>query len=171
MSLESLADAFLDELRDVLSAEKQLTKALPKMAKKATSPQLKKAFESHLAETETWSSVSSRPSKRPARRLRKTCEAMKGLLKEGSELMGEDATPEVMDALLIAAASEGRALRDRHLRHALHLGRGRLRLHQGAEAAQAEHRPRGGRRQEAFADRRNGEHQCRRISDRVARLN
>jgi ferritin-like metal-binding protein YciE len=107
MSLESLADAFLDELRDVLSAEKQLTKALPKMAKKATSPQLKKAFESHLAETETHVERVEQAFEETGKAARaKTCEAMKGLLKEGSELMEEDASPEVMDALLIAAAQK-----------------------------------------------------------------
>ena len=107
MSLETLADAFLDELRDVLSAEKQLTKALPKMAKKASSPQLKKAFESHLAETETHVERVEQAFEETGKAARaKTCEAMKGLIKEGSELMEEDASPEVMDALLIAAAQK-----------------------------------------------------------------
>ena len=107
MSLESLADAFHDELRDILSAERQLTKALPKMAKKATSPQLKKAFESHLAETEKHVERVEQAFDDTGKAARaKTCEAMKGLLKEGEELMKEDASPEVMDALLIAAAQK-----------------------------------------------------------------
>ncbi len=107
MSLESLADAFHDELRDVLSAEKQLVKALPKMAKKAKSAQLKKAFESHLAETETHVERVEQAFEETGKAARaKTCEAMKGLIKEGEELMEEDASPEVMDALLIAAAQK-----------------------------------------------------------------
>ena len=52
MSLDKLADVFLDELKDVLSAERQLLKAIPKMIKKATSPDLRKALENHLVETE-----------------------------------------------------------------------------------------------------------------------
>ncbi|CAE7242805.1 ferritin-like domain-containing protein [Botrimarina mediterranea] len=107
MSMETLADAFHDELRDVLSAERQLTKALPKMVKNATSPQLKKAFESHLAETETHVERVEQAFEETGKSARaKTCEAMKGLLKEGEELMEEEAAPEVKDALLIAAAQK-----------------------------------------------------------------
>ncbi len=84
MSLQSLADAFVDELRDVYSAEKQLLKALPKMAKKATHPQLKQAFENHLSETEgqvervekVFESLELKPRA-------KTCEAMQACLKKG----------------------------------------------------------------------------------------
>ena len=94
MSLESLADAFLDELRDVLSAEKQLTKALPKMAKKATSPQLKKAFESHLAETETHVERVEQAFEETGKAARaKTCEAMKGLIEGGLGASMEQRTP------------------------------------------------------------------------------
>ncbi len=107
MSLQSLADAFVDELRDVYSAEKQLLKALPKMAKKATHPQLKQAFENHLTETEgqvervekVFESLELKPRA-------KTCEAMQGLLEEGKSIMEEDAEPEVLDAMLIAAAQK-----------------------------------------------------------------
>jgi len=105
MKMESLKELFVEELQDLYSAETQITKALPKMAKAATNPTLKDAFESHLEETreqikrldqifETLGESSKG----------KTCEGMKGLLKEGDELMKEDADPEVMDAGLIAAA-------------------------------------------------------------------
>lgn len=107
MSMETLADAFYDELRDVLSAEKQLTKALPKMVKNATSPQLKKAFESHLAETEAHVDRVEQAFEDTGKAARaKTCEAMKGLIEEASGLLEEEAAPEVMDALLIAAAQK-----------------------------------------------------------------
>ena len=107
MSLETLADAFHDELRDVLSAERQLVKALPKMVKAATDPQLKKAIESHLAETETHVQRVEQAFEDTGKAPRaKTCEAMKGLLEEGSSLLEEDAAPEVLDALIIAAAQK-----------------------------------------------------------------
>ncbi len=107
MSLQSLADAFVDELRDIYSAEKQLLKALPKMAKNATNPQLKEAFENHLAETEgqvqriekCFESLELKPRA-------KTCEAMQGLIEEGKGIMEEDAEPEVLDAMLVAAAQK-----------------------------------------------------------------
>ncbi|TWT99635.1 hypothetical protein Pla108_05780 [Botrimarina colliarenosi] len=107
MAMESLADAFYDELRDVLSAERQLTKALPKMVKKATSPKLRDAFQSHLAETETHVERVEQAFEETGKAARaKTCEAMKGLLKEAEELLAEDATDEVKDAVMIAAAQK-----------------------------------------------------------------
>jgi ferritin-like metal-binding protein YciE len=103
--LNSLDDLLLHELRDLYSAEKQLTRALPKMAKAATSEALKEAFQEHLAVTEkqlerleeifTELDKSSRGPK---------CAAMEGLIEEASELMKEDADPVVLDAGLIAAA-------------------------------------------------------------------
>ena len=107
MPLKSLADAFHDELRDVLSAEKQLLKALPKMAKSATSPALRAAFESHLKETEGQAERVEQAFEETGKAARaKTCDALKGLIEEASGLMEEDADPEVMDALLIAAAQK-----------------------------------------------------------------
>ena len=105
MKLESLRDLFVDELKDLYSAEHQLLKALPKMAKAATAPELKRAFESHLKETkgqverleQVFRSLDVSPRG-------KKCKAMEGLVEEGAELMQEDAEPEVMDAGLIAAA-------------------------------------------------------------------
>src|SRR5581483_4292091 len=105
MKPATLRELFIDELKDLYSAENQLLKALPKMAKAATSPDLKKAFESHLKETQTqvdrlvqiFESLDASPKG-------KKCKAMEGLVEEGSEMMEEDAEPEVMDAALIAAA-------------------------------------------------------------------
>lgn len=105
MKMETLKELYVEELQDLYSAETQITKALPKMVKAATSPALKDAFESHLEETkeqiirleEIFESLGKSPKG-------KTCEGMKGLLKEGDELMKEDADPEVMDAGLISAA-------------------------------------------------------------------
>lgn len=107
MSLDSLADAFYDELCDIYHAEKQLVKALPKMIKKSSSPALVKAFEAHLAETEEQvtrvESAFSDTGKSPKA---KKCEAMAGLIEEASEMMKEDAEPEVMDAILIGCAQK-----------------------------------------------------------------
>lgn len=107
MSMKTLADAFHDELRDVLSAEKQLVKALPKMAKAASHPELREAFEAHLEETqqqvERLEQAFEETGKAPRA---KTCEAMKGLIEEASSLLEENAEPEVLDALLIAAAQK-----------------------------------------------------------------
>jgi len=105
MKLDSLRDLFVDELKDLYNAEHQLLKALPKMAKAATAQDLKRAFESHLKETKgqvarldkVFAGLDLSPKG-------KKCKAMEGLIKEGSELMEEDADPDVMDAALIAAA-------------------------------------------------------------------
>jgi ferritin-like metal-binding protein YciE len=107
MSLEKLADAFYGELRDMLSAEKQLTKALPKMVKNATNPDLKKAFQNHLAETEKHVyRVESAFEETGKAAKAKTCEAMKGLIREADELLQREAEPAVKDALMIAAAQK-----------------------------------------------------------------
>lgn len=107
MSMDTLADAFYDELRDVLSAERQLLKALPKMAKKSSSEKLVAALQSHLAETEKQVErveQAFEDTGKPARA--KTCEAMKGLITEAQETMQEEAEPAVMDALIIACAQK-----------------------------------------------------------------
>lgn len=105
MKLDSLRTLWIEEMRDLYNAENQLLKALPKMAKKAATPQLKKAFESHLGETKTHVSrleqIFDRLGKKPTG---KTCKAMKGLVEEGSEMMKEDGPDVVIDAGLIAAA-------------------------------------------------------------------
>ena len=105
MKLESLRDLFIDELKDLYNAENQLVKALPKMAKAASSAELRQAFHSHLTETKThverleqiFTAFDASPNG-------KKCKAMEGLVEEGSEMIHEDAEPEVMDAGLIAAA-------------------------------------------------------------------
>jgi ferritin-like metal-binding protein YciE len=107
MSLDSLADAFYDELCDIYHAEKQLLKALPKMAKKASEPKLAKAFQLHLKETEGQvtrvEKAFADTGKAPKA---KKCEAMAGLIEEASEMMEETAEPEVMDAVLIGLAQK-----------------------------------------------------------------
>ncbi len=107
MALTNLADLFHDELRDILSAERQLIEAIPKMAKMAKSEELKNAFEKHLEQTiaqATRVEEAFADTGKPARA--KTCEAMKGLIKEASSMMEEKAAPEVMDAALIACAQK-----------------------------------------------------------------
>ena len=107
MSLESLEDAFYDELCDIYHAEKQLVKALPKMAKKASSEELAAAFEAHLAETEEHvarvEAAFDETGKKPRA---KKCEAMEGLIEEAKSMMEEEAEPEVMDAILIGCAQK-----------------------------------------------------------------
>lgn len=107
MPIENLEQALVEELRDLLSAEKQMTKSLPKMAKKATNPKLQKAFEDHLAETQKQVERLEQAMEALGQKPRaKTCEAMKGLLEEGKETMQEDAEDDVMDAMLIGAAQK-----------------------------------------------------------------
>ena len=105
MSVESLQDLFLDELKDLYSAENQLTKALPKVAKNVTDPQLKKAIESHLKETEghvaRLEQIFEQLEKSPKG---KTCEGMKGLITEADERIKEGGEPAFLDAGLIADA-------------------------------------------------------------------
>lgn len=105
MALETLADLFVDELKDLYSAEKQLVKALPKMAKAASSAKLRKGFEDHLRQTEDHverlENIFEQLGVKPRG---PKCEAMEGLIEEGKRVMKEDAEPAVMDAALIAAA-------------------------------------------------------------------
>ena len=107
MALKTLDDALIEELEDLLSAETQITQALPKMAQKASDPELKAAFEEHLTQTEGHIQRLNEAFKLLGKQAQsKTCEAMKGLLKEGSSLMEEEADPDVMDAMLIGAAQK-----------------------------------------------------------------
>ena len=104
--MKTLEDFLMDELKDLYSAEKQLTKALPKMAKAAASEELKQAFEDHLKETEGQIARLDKISKLAGGRALtgKKCVAMEGLVEEGKEVIEEDCTPEVRDVALIAAA-------------------------------------------------------------------
>jgi len=105
MQMQDLEDLFVDQLRDLYNAEKQLTKALPKMAKKASDDQLRQAFTMHLEQTEEHVQRLEQIFEKLGKRAGgKTCKAMQGLIEEGKELMEEDAEPEVLDAGLIAAA-------------------------------------------------------------------
>ena len=103
--MESLKDLFVEELKDLYSAENQIIKALPKMVKAASSNGLKKGFEKHLEETRgqvtRLETIFKELKENPKG---KKCKGMEGLLEEGKELMEEDAEPDVMDAGLIAAA-------------------------------------------------------------------
>lgn len=107
MALNTLRDLYIEELKDLYSAETQITEALPMMAEKASSPELKGAFQLHLKQTQTqvqrleqiFQALGEKPGG-------KTCKAMKGLLAEGQELMKEKADPDVLDAGLIGAAQK-----------------------------------------------------------------
>ena len=107
MAMPTLADAFYDELRDILSAEKQLVKALPKMVKKATNAELKAALEAHLEETKQQVTRVEQAFEDTGKAAKaKTCEAMKGLVEEAEGMMQEEAAPAVMDAVLISCAQK-----------------------------------------------------------------
>ena len=99
----TLHDAFLDELRDAYDAEKQLLKALPKMAKKATSEDLTAAFEAHLEETRGHVDKLEQVFGTLGEKVRgKHCDGIAGIIEEGKSVMEEDFDAETMDACLIA---------------------------------------------------------------------
>lgn len=105
MSLKTLKDLYVHELKDLYSAEKQLIETLPEMVKAVNSPQLREAFASHLKETQQHfekvqqllQSLDENPGSTK-------CKGMQGLLEEGEDAIDEDASPAVRDAFLIAAA-------------------------------------------------------------------
>lgn len=107
MKLNTLQKLYTDELRDLYNAENQLLKALPKMAKAASSEELKEAFEQHLEQTkghvkrleQVFEELDEKPKG-------KTCHAMKGLIEEGSEILEEDGETSVRDAGMIVAAQK-----------------------------------------------------------------
>lgn len=107
MSMDSLKDLYIDELKDLYNAENQLLKALPKMARKASAPELKRAFQEHLGQTERqvnrlekiFKDLGEKPTG-------KTCKAMKGLVEEGKEIIEEKGDESVLDAALIGAAQK-----------------------------------------------------------------
>jgi ferritin-like metal-binding protein YciE len=101
----TLHDAFVDELRDTYDAEKQLTKALPKMAKAASSPNLRAAFEAHLQETREQIERLEQIFAGLDEKVRgKHCDGIAGIIEEGKTIMEEDFDDTTMDACLIAAA-------------------------------------------------------------------
>jgi ferritin-like metal-binding protein YciE len=105
MSLDSLEKLFLEELKDIYNAEKQILRALPRMAKAAETPELERAFTNHLRETEGQVQRLERIFKdlgQPARG--KACKGMEGLIEEGKEILEKEGEPAVIDAALIASA-------------------------------------------------------------------
>jgi ferritin-like metal-binding protein YciE len=107
MKIDSLRTLLEEELKDIYSAEKQLLKALPKMAKQASSDELRTALEEHLEVTqghverlEEVFELLGKPAKA------KTCKAMQGLIEEASEMMEEDMADDVMDAAIIGSAQK-----------------------------------------------------------------
>src|SRR5205823_11455560 len=107
MKLDTLQKLYTDELRDLYNAENQLVKALPKMAKAASSEELRSAFEKHLEQTkghvkrleQVFEALDEKPKG-------KTCRAMKGLIEEGSEILQQDGEESVLDAGIIVAAQK-----------------------------------------------------------------
>jgi ferritin-like metal-binding protein YciE len=107
MTISSLNELFIHQLKDVYDAEHQLVEALPKLAKAATTPELKAAFEQHLAETrkqvtrlkEVFADCGEYPG-------RETCDGMKGLIEEGEQMIKHADEPRVKDAALLAAAQK-----------------------------------------------------------------
>src|SRR6476646_3004021 len=99
MEIDSLKELLVEELKDIYSAENQLLKAMPRMAKKVTNEELRAAFEQHQQETEgqveRLEQMFEQLGEKPGG---KTCKAMKGLLEEAKEMMGEDMDEETMDA-------------------------------------------------------------------------
>jgi ferritin-like metal-binding protein YciE len=105
MSVDNIEKLFVEELKDLYSAENQITKALPKMAKASTSNELRTAFENHLQETrrhvERLEKIFEALGHSPKG---KSCDGMKGLLQEGSEVLEKTEEGEVRDAAMISAA-------------------------------------------------------------------
>jgi ferritin-like metal-binding protein YciE len=107
MSLDSLQALFLEELKDIYHAEKQLVQALPRLAKAATTPQLQQAFTSHLEETKGQVQRLEQIFKELGQAARgKRCKGMEGLVEEGKEIMEEEGEGPVIDAALIASAQK-----------------------------------------------------------------
>jgi ferritin-like metal-binding protein YciE len=100
-------DLLVEELKDLYSAENQLLKALPKMAKASTSDELREAFETHLEQTQTHVTRLEKIGKQLDATMKgKKCKAMEGLIEEGKEIMDEDAEPALLDLALIGAAQK-----------------------------------------------------------------
>jgi ferritin-like metal-binding protein YciE len=100
----TLHDAFVDELRDSYDAEKQLTKALSKLAKAASNPKLREAFETHLEETQGHVERLAQVFESLDEKVRgKHCDGIAGIIEEGKSIMEEDFDDTTMDACLIAA--------------------------------------------------------------------
>ncbi len=100
-------DLLLEELKDLYSAENQLLKALPRMAKNASDDQLRKAFEQHAKETRNQIAKLDKIGKRLGKKLTgKKCHAMEGLIEEAKEILEEDGEPMLLDHAMIGAAQK-----------------------------------------------------------------
>ena len=107
MNLETLKELYVEELRDLYNAENQLIKALPKMVKGASSDELKEAFETHLEQTKGHVQRLEQVFEELGEKTKgKTCQAMKGLIEEGSEVLKADGEGSVLDAAIIVAAQK-----------------------------------------------------------------
>ncbi|MCI1015373.1 ferritin-like domain-containing protein [Herbaspirillum sp. C7C2] len=107
MTVKTLKDLFIHSLSDVYSAEKQLTRALPRLARAATTPELRQAFEQHLEETQGQIERIDRLVENSELRLKRVkCVAMEGLVEEGREQIDEIEKGAVLDAALIGAAQK-----------------------------------------------------------------
>jgi ferritin-like metal-binding protein YciE len=107
MEIDTLRKLYVEELKDLYSAEKQILQALPRMAKKATNPQLKAGFEEHARQTEEQVKRLDRIFEGLGKSPRgKKCKGMEGLIEEGKEIMQEDMDEDTRDAGLIAAAQK-----------------------------------------------------------------
>ena len=105
MAVHTVEELFVEELKDLLSAENQITKTLPKMVEAATSMELKSAFEHHLKETEGQIQRLERAFAILGKDAKsKTCDGMKGILSEGSEMLHETSSGDIRDVALISAA-------------------------------------------------------------------
>jgi ferritin-like metal-binding protein YciE len=105
MTVKTLNDLFVETLKDLYYVEKKLVKTLPKLAKKATSPELKQAMEDHLEETETHVQRLEKIFEMlDQRATAKTCEALEGLIRETDEVTGEIDDEQTLDAALISSA-------------------------------------------------------------------
>ncbi len=122
MKIDNLQKLYVEELRDLHSAERQIIQALPRMIKAASSPDLKAAFEEHLEVTrEQLARLDQIFDGLGKRGTGKKCKGMEGVIAEGKELLEEDIAPEVLDAALIAAAQ--------HVEHYEIAGYGTARTH------------------------------------------
>ena len=102
-----LEELFVDELKDIYSAENQIVKALPKMTRAASSPELKRAFERHLEETRRHvERLEQIAGELDIKLTGKKCHGMEGLIEEGKEIMEEDLEENAIDAGLIGAAQK-----------------------------------------------------------------
>ena len=100
-------DLLVEELKDLYSAENQLVKALPKMAKAATSEELREAFQTHLQQTQVQVQRLEQIGKKLGESMKgKKCKAMEGLVEEGKEVIEEDMEPAILDLALIGAAQK-----------------------------------------------------------------